>query len=618
MQETPPPSNATAPIVSVLSTAAARNNDAHLGSQLLCDWTRRVYDCKDSEFIKWTVVSSTLLHLVVLGFGLWLLWYRNEGFKRSIITNAYSSFQNITEPQPLDFLVFFTTISCLMKVIGNIAQLRDMPLWFFIIFEQLYWTGITVLVWIYVFEMLSCVPVTEFKGSFAVYRHEFFAKPVYILHLTSRQRRAFLAICTTTSGIFALGTGVVEGVFDYQDQDHSADVASTVLYLGWCVLFCAKTAVGMYYGIKFTTVLRAYIVTSEAKLGTPSKPFGIKDLTSASAPRYLLVMIEISVFGGAAVFLLAGILCALWALHRSYIRRAEDERWPHLMAVTWTCANAATFLVKLTLLTFHFRRSKRRGPLDVTIYSAPQRLEYRQSRERPPAVVQRNNHMRKHSESDQNFHDNGSSADNDNSALLESDHAQCSTKGQHDIPLADVAQLAMQGRTTDGLYSTDVILSKRVMRERVSSDGACSDWSRASGLNDPASSRISLERERQVQEFRSLWQLYGSAVRLVGRLQDQYLNEEPPKRQMQHVQASKQRLQAMCVPLRQLHGYHSDYSDYDEPQEPRTPTHVSCQCGTAEISDDDYQQSDRLVLQQSLKVSVEAIIRELESHSQQP
>ncbi|KAF9991167.1 hypothetical protein BGZ75_004652 [Mortierella antarctica] len=539
MQETPPPSNATAPIVSVLSTAAARNNDAHLGSQLLCDWTRRVYDCKDSEFIKWTVVSSTLLHLVVLGFGLWLLWYRNEGFKRSIITNAYSSFQNITEPQPLDFLVFFTTISCLMKVIGNIAQLRDMPLWFFIIFEQLYWTGITVLVWIYVFGMLNCVPVTEFKGSFAVYRHEFFAKPVYILHLTSRQRRAFLAICTTTPGIFALGTGVVEGVFDYQGQDHSADVASTVLYLGWCVLFCAKTAVGMYYGIKFTTVLRAYIVTSEAKLGTPSKPFGIKDLTSASAPRYMLVMIEISVFGGAAVFLLAGILCALWALHRSYIRRAEDERWPHLMAVTWTCANAATFLVKLTLLTFHFRRT-------------------------------------------------------------------------------DVPQLAMQGRTTDGLYSTDVILSKRVMRERVSSDGACSDWSRASGLNDPASSRISLERERQVQEFRSLWQLYGSAVRLVGRLQDQYQNEEPPKRQMQHVQASKRRLQAMCVPLRQLHGYHSDYSDYDEPQEPRTPTHVSCQCGTAEISDDDYQQSDRLVLQQSLKVSVEAIIRELESYSQQP
>lgn len=38
----------------------------------------------------------------------------------------------------------------------------------------------TVLTWIYVFGMLDCVPVTEFKGYFAVYRHELFDTPVYV------------------------------------------------------------------------------------------------------------------------------------------------------------------------------------------------------------------------------------------------------------------------------------------------------------------------------------------------------------------------------------------------------------------------------------------------------
>ncbi|KAF9282572.1 hypothetical protein BGZ68_005875, partial [Mortierella alpina] len=108
-------------------------------------------------------------------------------------------------------------------------------------------------------------------------------------------------------------------------------------------------------------------------------------------------------------------------------------------------------------------------------------------------------------------------------------------------------------------------------RDRVSMDGARSDWSHSAGLSESATAYVPLGREREVEEFQALWQLHRSAVRLLERLQNQYRNEEPPQRQMQHLHASRQQLEVMCVHLRQL--YVSLYENHPSTAEASASAH---------------------------------------------
>ncbi|KAF9952361.1 hypothetical protein BGZ72_006336 [Mortierella alpina] len=329
--------NATITIVSASSAIDTADDGFLLPPELLCDWTRRVYDCRDSEFIKWTVIVN---------------------------------------PQPLDFLVFLSAVACFMKVVSCVLQVLDVPSCFFITFDLLYWIAITALSAFYVIGMLNCVPVTEIRGRFAIYRHDCLKRgrafpPVYVFYLTLRQRRALLCTGVLSMTIIGLGCGVASGVLEDRGHDHAADLLTNIEYYGMGVIFWAMTAAVLYYGHKFTVVLRYFITGTETLLGLPERSFGIRDIFSKSSPRYLLIMIKITIYGGSNVFALAGVLCCLWAWGRDHIRRMEDARWPHLMAVMWICANSLTFLVKLTLLTFHFRISKakevlRDPPLPVT------------------------------------------------------------------------------------------------------------------------------------------------------------------------------------------------------------------------------------------------------------
>lgn len=59
-------------------------------TQLLCEWQRSTYDCRDSDYVKQTLLSGAALFALVGFFGLWVLRYRNGSFKRSIVTDLCS------------------------------------------------------------------------------------------------------------------------------------------------------------------------------------------------------------------------------------------------------------------------------------------------------------------------------------------------------------------------------------------------------------------------------------------------------------------------------------------------------------------------------------------------
>lgn len=116
-----------------------------------------------------------------------------------------------------------------------------------------------------------------------------------------------------------------------------------------------------YYGLKYTFILRANIIIAETALKAPRAAFGIGNLKSRSPARFLFIQLQITGFGGCAVTALAGTLCMLWVLFKDNILSMSSDKWPHIMAVFWTCAIAVAFFVVMTLVAAQSIRSRKRA-----------------------------------------------------------------------------------------------------------------------------------------------------------------------------------------------------------------------------------------------------------------
>ena len=119
------------------------------------------------------------------------------------------------------------------------------------------------------------------------------------------------------------------------------------------------SAIVLYYGLKFTFVLRAHITATETRDNIPPKAFGFGDLKSGSPARYLLIMVRITVTARGSILLLGGSLANIRAWEKGDFLRPENERWSHVMAVTWTCLITVAYFVQLTLVAVHCSRNRR-------------------------------------------------------------------------------------------------------------------------------------------------------------------------------------------------------------------------------------------------------------------
>ncbi|KAF9565958.1 hypothetical protein EC968_003988 [Mortierella alpina] len=175
---------------------------------------------------------------------------------------------------------------------------------------------------------------------------------------------AFLIFGTLSTLVFGVGPGVASGVLETHGHERIAEILQTLEYCSWWGLAWTGSSIAVYYGHKLTMILRNHINATEAKLGLPAKSLGIQDLRSPSPMRYLRVMIQITAYGASAIYLAAGSLSGLWALYRGDIMRAKNQRLAHIMGPFLTCAFAAPLMVKLILVTFYIRYSKRENVLD--------------------------------------------------------------------------------------------------------------------------------------------------------------------------------------------------------------------------------------------------------------
>lgn len=71
--------------------------------QSLCDWTKDLNDCRDSDFTRTMLIVSIGIHIVASIYGMWILAYRNRGFNHRIVTSLFSYIGNGLQPKPVRF-----------------------------------------------------------------------------------------------------------------------------------------------------------------------------------------------------------------------------------------------------------------------------------------------------------------------------------------------------------------------------------------------------------------------------------------------------------------------------------------------------------------------------------
>ncbi|KAF9347263.1 hypothetical protein BGX26_001249 [Mortierella sp. AD094] len=344
-------------------------NDPYFNGNDLCDWTRVASNCRDPDFVKYMLISSSAAHLIAAVFGFWLLGYRNRGFNRKIVTDLYTKVGTGIRPKPMDCLVFYSVVASIAKIAGNllvIVNTAQNAMWLRVLIEQCYWLAVSIGFSSYFVGLLYAMPVTTREGIFAVYQPEVVygskpLRPIHVLTPTTVQKNFLLIMGIVYPVIFATGPGVASGAMHDTGHFQAGHYLLVVQYANWSLILYTVALMFFYYGLKYTFILRANIIIAEAALKAPRAAFGIKNLKSRSPARFLFIQLQIMGFGGCAVATLAGTLCFLWVLFRKQILEMNDERWPHLVGVFWTCANALTFIVVECLVTAQSVRNRRRG-----------------------------------------------------------------------------------------------------------------------------------------------------------------------------------------------------------------------------------------------------------------
>ncbi|KAG0301914.1 hypothetical protein BGZ98_007949 [Dissophora globulifera] len=336
---------------------------------LLCDWTRTAVDCRDSDFTKVMLVVSSAAHLLVALYGLWLLSYRNRGFNSRIVTELFIKIGTGVRPKPMDCIIFFTSVSCVVKVTSNLTMVfgaLQSSLWLRIALEQLYWLFVAFAFSSYFVGLLYAMPVTARKGIFAVYQPEVAygsksLRPIHVLTPSIPQKNFMLIMGAVYPALFGAGLGIASGAMYDRGHYDASRVLMLLQYSNWVLILYTMAVMFFYYGLKYTFILRANIIIAETALKAPRAAFGIGNLKSRSPARFLFIQLQITGFGGCAVTVLAGTLCILWVLFRDNLLKMESDRLPHTIAVFWTCAIALAFFVVFSLIAAQSIRNRRRG-----------------------------------------------------------------------------------------------------------------------------------------------------------------------------------------------------------------------------------------------------------------
>lgn len=155
------------------------------------------------------------------------------------------------------------------------------------------------------------MPVTKHEGNWAVYEPEGTygcgpQRPIHVLMLSPKLGNLFLVVVLLYPSILGAGPAIASGTLYDNGYYRISMITMMLSHVDWALGSYSLMFKCIYYGVKCTVLLRANIIVSEAAVQAPRLAFGIGNLLAKSPARYLLVMLQVTFFGGSIVFLIVG------------------------------------------------------------------------------------------------------------------------------------------------------------------------------------------------------------------------------------------------------------------------------------------------------------------------
>ncbi|KAF9964406.1 hypothetical protein BGZ70_006503 [Mortierella alpina] len=269
-------------------------------------------------------------------------------------------------------------ICCISKPISNLVLVFDVlrgSLWVRALLEQMYWLAIAIECTMHIVGVLYTIPITRREGYLAVYEPDRVEGcithwPVSLIYPSTLQNNLFIINSPFVIIICGIGPSLLAALLYDRGEYEASKVWLTVSHMAWSGIIFVLVPLLMYYGIKFSRILKINIIIAETRLGVPRSRFGISNLASMSPARYLFIVLQITVFGAFIFSMLAALMMVSYGLFKDQLLSANLGLFSHFYTFAWTSVLPFVMLVKLVLVHIQLVRFGRRQHLFSSLYKA--------------------------------------------------------------------------------------------------------------------------------------------------------------------------------------------------------------------------------------------------------
>lgn len=216
----------------------------------------------------------------------------------------------------------------------------------------------------YIVGLLYTIPITRREGFTAIFEPERadgcdYYEPIELIYPTPFHTNIFIVLTGFTVLAFGVGPVVLSVVFYNRGDFEASKFYQNLPYALGIPIYFSLGYVFLYYGVKFTRIIKTNIIRAETRLGIPYTRFGLTNLLSKSPARYLFIMQQITVFGALAVEMVITFFLSSYMLLKDRILSAKQGLFSHCYALVWTCALPSVGAVQLALVHVQLIRNKR-------------------------------------------------------------------------------------------------------------------------------------------------------------------------------------------------------------------------------------------------------------------
>ncbi|KAG9323625.1 hypothetical protein KVV02_000568 [Mortierella alpina] len=324
--------------------------DSYLNDeQRYCDWTLTATHCKEQNVTQGILIFSTAVHIFAAIYTIWLIIQRNGGVNKKIFTCLFTKVANRIQPRPINCIIMCIAICCISKPISNLVLVFDVlrgSLWARTLLEQIYWYRNTsssevLPVYLNVAEVNRSLP----KG------------------VNANTYPFVIIIC-------GIGPSLLAALLYDRGEYEASQVWLLVSHMAWSGIIFVLVPLLMYYGIKFSRILKVNIIIAETRLGVPRSRFGLSNLNSKSPARYLFIVLQITVFGASLFAMLAALMMVTYGIFKDQLLTAKIGVFTHFYTFAWTSALPFVMIVKLVLVHIQLVRFGRKQHLFSSLYKA--------------------------------------------------------------------------------------------------------------------------------------------------------------------------------------------------------------------------------------------------------